>query len=116
MSSMISRTLLAIRKTAAFVCVVMPFLLGSAQAARGQDGIDEQKAISGNNATIVVNVRNSSGDPCPSLQWSNSFGMEAFPMGRQQRKGDARFCFLKISVISWWSWKQPDTRPVALAW
>jgi Tfp pilus assembly protein PilF len=30
-----------------------------------QDGVTEQKAISGNNATIVVNVRNSSGDPLP---------------------------------------------------
>jgi tetratricopeptide (TPR) repeat protein len=30
-----------------------------------QDGVTEQKAIGGNNATIVVNVRNSSGDPLP---------------------------------------------------
>ncbi len=30
-----------------------------------QDGVTEQTAVSGNNATIVVNVRNSSGDPLP---------------------------------------------------
>jgi len=33
--------------------------------ARCQDGVTELTAISGNNATIVVNVRNSSGDPLP---------------------------------------------------
>ena len=30
-----------------------------------QDGVTERTAVSGNNATIVVNVRNSSGDPLP---------------------------------------------------
>jgi len=84
---MISRTLLAIRKTAAFVCVVMPFLLGSAQAARGQDGIDEQKAISGNNATIVVNVRNSSGDPLPVTAVVKLFRNGSIPNGQTTTQG-----------------------------
>jgi Tfp pilus assembly protein PilF len=38
-------------------------LLLSPLAARCQDGVDEQTAISGNNAVIVVNVRDSSGSP-----------------------------------------------------
>ncbi len=38
-------------------------LLFSPVAARCQDGVDEQAAISGNNAVIVVNVRDSSGSP-----------------------------------------------------
>jgi Flp pilus assembly protein TadD len=33
------------------------------RALRGQDGIDEQTAISGNNAVISVNVRDNSGSP-----------------------------------------------------
>jgi tetratricopeptide (TPR) repeat protein len=43
-----------------FLSVLFPVLPGWCQ-----DGVGEQKAISGNNATIVVNVRNSSGDPLP---------------------------------------------------
>src|SRR6266404_2248498 len=45
-----------------------PLLVGvllTAIPARCQDGVTEQKAIGGNNATIVVNVRNTSGDPLP---------------------------------------------------
>lgn len=38
-------------------------LLLSPLAVRCQDGVDEQTAISGNNAVIVVNVRDSSGSP-----------------------------------------------------
>jgi Flp pilus assembly protein TadD len=45
--------------------VLLPLLalLLSPLAARCQDGVDEQTAISGNNAVIVVNVRDSSGSP-----------------------------------------------------
>src|SRR5260370_41519669 len=45
--------------------VLLPLLalLLSPVAARCQDGVDEQAAISGNNAVIVVNVRDSSGSP-----------------------------------------------------
>lgn len=45
--------------------LVFPLLLSVFPALPGwcQDGVGEEKAISGNNATIVVNVRNSSGDP-----------------------------------------------------
>ena len=48
--------------------IVLPLLfrvLLTAIPARCQDGVTEQKAIGGNNATIVVNVRNTSGDPLP---------------------------------------------------
>ncbi len=48
--------------------LVFPLLLSvlfPALPAWCQDGVTEQKAIGGNNATIVVNVRNSSGDPLP---------------------------------------------------
>ena len=48
--------------------IVLPLLFSvllTAIPARCQDGVTEQKAIGGNNATIVVNVRNTSGDPLP---------------------------------------------------
>jgi Tfp pilus assembly protein PilF len=48
--------------------IAVPLLLGvllPVLPALSQDGVTEQTAISGNNATIVVNVRNSSGDPLP---------------------------------------------------
>jgi Flp pilus assembly protein TadD len=48
--------------------LAFPLLVGAlfpALPALCQDGVGEQKAISGNNATIVVNVRNSAGDPLP---------------------------------------------------
>jgi len=48
--------------------ITFPLLVGvllTAIPARCQDGVTEQKAIGGNNATIVVNVRNTSGDPLP---------------------------------------------------
>lgn len=46
----------------------LPLIIGAllfAPPTWSQDGVTEQTAISGNNATIVVNVRNSSGDPLP---------------------------------------------------
>lgn len=48
--------------------LVFPLLLGilfPALPALCQDGITEQTAVSGNNATIFVNVRDSSGTPLP---------------------------------------------------
>ncbi len=42
---------------------ILAFLVLSPIASRAQDGVDEQAAISGNNAVIVVNVRDSSGSP-----------------------------------------------------
>ncbi len=48
--------------------LVFPVLFSallSALPAWCQDGVGEQKAISGNSAIIVVNVRNTSGDPLP---------------------------------------------------
>jgi Flp pilus assembly protein TadD len=42
---------------------VLAFSLSLPFVARCQDGVDEQAAISGNNAVIVVNVRDNSGSP-----------------------------------------------------
>ena len=44
---------------------LLAVLLVAALPAWCQDGVTEQKAMGGNNATIVVNVRNGSGDPLP---------------------------------------------------
>src|SRR5258708_14478921 len=52
-------------RTGWLVFPLLLIVLFPALPAWCQDGVNEQKAISGNNATIVVNVRNSSGDPLP---------------------------------------------------
>ncbi len=51
-----------VRRSQSVLLPVLALLL-SPLAARCQDGVDEQTAISGNNAVIVVNVRDSSGSP-----------------------------------------------------
>src|SRR5260370_10026481 len=51
-----------VRRSRSVLLPVLALLL-SPLAARCQDGVDEQTAISGNNAVIVVNVRDSSGSP-----------------------------------------------------
>jgi len=81
-----SRVLLAVDRTAAFSCVVAALLL-SPQTSRAQDGINEQKAISGNNATIVVNVRNSSGDPLPVGAVVKLFRNGSIPNGQTTAQG-----------------------------
>ena len=83
---MISHVLLALDRTAAFACVVAAFLL-SPQTSRAQDGVNEQKAISGNNATIVVNVRNSSGDPLPVGAVVKLFRNGSIPNGQTTTQG-----------------------------
>jgi len=68
----------------------IPLLIGvltSALPARCQDGINEQKAISGNNATIVVNVRNSSGDPLPVSAVVKLFRSGGIPNGQATTSG-----------------------------
>src|SRR5260370_12120189 len=51
-----------VRRSQSVLLPVLALLL-SPVAARCQDGVDEQTAISGNNGVIVVNVRDSSGSP-----------------------------------------------------
>ncbi len=62
-----------------------PLLVGvllAAIPASCQDGVGEQKAISGNNATIVVNVRNSSGDPLPVTAMVKLYRNGSIPNGQ----------------------------------
>jgi len=47
-----------------------------------QDGVTEQTAISGNNAMIVVNVRNSSGDPLPATALVKLYRNGTIPNGQ----------------------------------
>ncbi len=61
--------------------------------ARCQDGVNEQKAISGNNATIVVNVRNSSGDPLPVAAVVKLYRNGSIPNG-QTTSSQGRAIFL----------------------
>jgi Tfp pilus assembly protein PilF len=58
-----------------------------------QDGVGEQKAISGNNATIVVNVRNSSGDPLPVAAAVKLYRNGSIPNG-QTTSSQGRAIFL----------------------
>jgi tetratricopeptide (TPR) repeat protein len=58
-----------------------------------QDGVGEEKAISGNNATIVVNVRNSSGDPLPVTAVVKLYRNGAIPNG-QATTSQGRAIFL----------------------
>jgi Flp pilus assembly protein TadD len=65
--------------------IVAPLLLSvllSAVPTRSQDGVGEQKAISGNNAVIVVNVRNNSGDPLPVSAVVRLFRSGGIPNGQ----------------------------------
>ncbi len=90
---MIPRALLAVHRTAALSCVVVAFLLTSTQSSRAQDGVNEEKAISGNNATIVVNVRDSSGAPLPVSAVVKLFRNGAIPNG-QATTAQGRAIFL----------------------
>src|SRR5215471_4228604 len=54
---------------------------------RCQDGVNEQKAISGNNATIVVNVRNSAGDPLPVSAVVKLYRSGGIPNGQAATQG-----------------------------
>src|SRR5713226_10242453 len=58
-----------------------------------QDGVTEQKAIGGNNATIVVNVRNSSGDPLPVAAVVKLYRNGSIPNG-QTTTSQGRAVFL----------------------
>lgn len=84
---MISRTPLVVCRTAALSCAAMVLLLGGAQCSKAQDGVNEEKAISGNNATIVVNVRNSSGDPLPVSAVVKLFRNGSIPNGQTTTQG-----------------------------
>jgi Flp pilus assembly protein TadD len=61
--------------------------------ALAQDGVTEQKAIGGNNATIVVNVRNSSGDPLPVTAVVKLYRNGSIPNG-QTTSAQGRAIFL----------------------
>jgi len=76
--------------------IALPLLLSvllPAIPARCQDGVNEQKAISGNNATIVVNVRNSSGDPLPVAAVVKLYRNGSIPNG-QTTTSQGRAVFL----------------------
>lgn len=65
--------------------IAFPLLISvlfSSLPARCQDGVNEQRAISGNNATIVVNVRNSSGDPLPVTAMVKLYRNGSIPNGQ----------------------------------
>src|SRR5260370_34712474 len=68
-------------------------VLFSAFPAWCQDGVGEEKAISGNNATIVVNVRNSSGDPLPATAVVKLYRNGTIPNG-QTTTSQGRAIFL----------------------
>ena len=68
-------------------------ILFRAPPALCQDGVSEQKAISGNNATIVVNVRNSSGDPLPVSAVVKLYRNGSIPNG-QTTSAQGRAIFL----------------------
>jgi Flp pilus assembly protein TadD len=87
MNLMISCILLRVQRAAAFSCVIVTLLLGSAPFSKAQDGVNEEKAISGNNATIVVNVRSSSGDPLPVAAVVKLFRNGSIPNGQATTQG-----------------------------
>lgn len=63
------------------------FFLVAAGPCNAQDGINEEKAISGNSATIVVNVRNSIGDPLPVTAVVKLFRNGSIPNGQTTTQG-----------------------------
>ena len=70
--------------------IAVPLLLGvllPALPAWCQDGVTEQKAIGGNNATIVVNIRNSSGDPLSVPAVVKLFRNGSIPNGQTTSQG-----------------------------
>jgi Tfp pilus assembly protein PilF len=69
-----------VRPRSAFSLLVIVLL--PALSSWCQDGVTEQTAISGNNATIVVNVRNSSGDPLPVAAVVRLFRNGSIPNGQ----------------------------------
>src|SRR5919108_6454357 len=84
---MISCILLKLHRTAAFCCAVVAFCLVSTPFSKAQDGVNEEKAISGNSATIVVNVRNSVGDPLPLTAVVKLFRNGSIPNGQTTTQG-----------------------------
>jgi len=75
----------------------LPLMVGlfcSACSAWSQDGVPEQAAISGNNATIVVTVRNSSGDPLPVAAVVKLFRNGSIPSGQTTAPPGGRAIFL----------------------
>src|SRR5262249_39091710 len=70
--------------------VVLPLLISLSFAAsqgRCQDGVNEQRASGGNNATIVVNVRNNAGDPLPVAAIVKLFRNGTIPNGQTTTQG-----------------------------
>src|SRR6267143_2018969 len=68
-------------------------ILLPASAAWSQDGVSEQRAIGGNSATIVVNVRDSSGGPLPVSAIVKLFQSQGIPNG-QSTTSQGRVIFL----------------------
>src|SRR5713101_9843885 len=76
--------------------LAVPLLLSGlspAPPALSQAAVSEQTAISGNNATIVVNVRNSSGDPLPVTAVVKLYRNGSIPNG-QTTSSQGRAIFL----------------------
>lgn len=74
----------------------LPLLIGillTASSAWCQDGVNEQRAIGGNNATIVVNVRDSGGGPLPVSAMVKLFQSQGIPNG-QATTSQGRVIFL----------------------
>ena len=69
-------------RTGRLVFALLFSALFSALPAWCQDGVTEQTAIGGNNATIVVNVRNSSGDPLPATAVVKLYRNGSIPNGQ----------------------------------
>src|SRR5258708_12426938 len=85
-------------RTGWLVFPLLLIVLFPALPAWCQDGVDEQKAISGNNATIVVNVRNSSGDPLPVTAVVKLYRNGTIPNG-QATSAQGRAIFLPQNLV-----------------
>src|SRR5215467_8871677 len=91
---MILLAFLAARSKARLLFVALAFFLACAEPNWAQDGVNEQAAISGNSATIVVNVRNSSGDPLPVAAVVKLFRNGSIPNGQTTTSPGGRAIFL----------------------
>lgn len=69
------------------LCAAFALFLGIAGPCSAQDGVNEEKAISGNSATIVVNVRNSAGDPLTVTAVVKLFRNGSIPNGQTTTQG-----------------------------
>lgn len=77
--------------------IAVPLLLGMlhpALPAWCQDSVTEQTAIGGNSASIVVTVRNSSGDPLPVVAMVKLFRNGTIPNGQATTSQGGRAIFL----------------------